>query len=313
MAHRTPSIILFAAALLVSACSGDDNRRNRGDSAPLHDTADGLCGYMDAALIYVPPGSFTMGSPSDQPGHQEDEMQHQVTLTHGFCIGQHEVTGDFFYRYAGYSPSFNAKCGGFCPVEGVSWHEAAWFTNALSEALGLEVCYQCDSGGETAYCTRRGSPYECKGFRLPTEAEWEYAARGGETSSYPNGGSLIAGDEDSCEGSLVLDNGARLDDVSWYCGNSQDSTSQVAQKVANPLYLYDVVGNVSEWVHDWYAHSYGGDAVDPWGPTNGSWKILRGGSYSSRPDEVRLSGRGSVSPSYGTGRHGFRFVRTWER
>jgi formylglycine-generating enzyme required for sulfatase activity len=311
MTHRATCALLLAA--LLTACTGGNDGPKNHDSTPLEDSGEGLCGYMDVALIYVPPGSFNMGSPADQAGHQEDEQEHQVTLTHGFCIAQHEVTQSIFYRYAGYEPSTHTDCGGFCPVESISWHEAAWFTNALSEAHGLERCYDCDSGGETAYCTRRGSPYECKGFRLPTEAEWEYAARGGETATYPNGGTLEAGDEDNCAGELVLDNGSRLDDVAWYCGNSTDSAHQVAQHVPNPLYLYDTVGNISEWTHDWYGNSYGGDAVNPWGPTNGSWKVLRGGSYSSHPDEVRLSGRGPVSPDHGTERHGIRFVRTWDR
>ncbi len=310
MANSPHALLLFATALVL-ACNGDRDDPVQDSEVPA-DTGNARCGYLDIALVYVPPGTFQMGSPSVQPGHQEDEPLHQVTLTHGFCISQHEVTQDTYEDYIGYNPSEHDDCGGFCPVDGITWHQAAWFTNKLSDAQGLERCYDCGGSDSDASCTSRGSPYECKGFRLPTEAEWEYAARGGESASYPNGGTLVAGDEDNCDGSLVLDNGSRLDDVAWYCGNGEGTTHQVAQLVHNPLYLYDVVGNVSEWTHDWYQPTFSAEEVDPWGPTNGSWRVLRGGAYALEPIDVRLSGRGAVSPSHANERMGIRFVRTWD-
>jgi formylglycine-generating enzyme required for sulfatase activity len=209
------------------------------DSESPEDTGGGVCGVLDIALVYVPPGAFDMGSPPDETGRKEDEQMHRVTLTHGFCMTQHEVTQDSFQEYARFNPAVNETCGGYCPAENVSWHTAAWFANVVSDARGLERCYECSGEGTSADCATRGSPYECQGFRLPTEAEWEYAARAGESAAFPNGGNLVAGDEDNCDGSLQLDNGARLDTVGWYCGNAEDSTHAVAQLVRNALYLYE--------------------------------------------------------------------------
>ncbi|MFH1466328.1 MAG: formylglycine-generating enzyme family protein [Pseudomonadota bacterium] len=313
MGERFIGLFLLAVpAVALTAC---DPKVDAGpeDSEATEDTGEGVCGVLDMALVYVPPGTFDMGSPSDEAGREEDEQLHRVTLTHGFCITQHEVTQDSFEEYAGFNPSMNAECGGFCPVEEVSWHTAAWFATRVSAARGLESCYDCTSGADGFDCLTRGNPYECDGFRLPTEAEWEYAARAGETSAFPNGANLVAGDENDCDGDLVLDNGARLDNVGWYCGNSEGVVHPVAQLVHNGLLLYDMSGNVSEWVHDWYFESYRGDAVDPYGPSNGSWRILRGGAYDGPPCEQRVAGRGPVSPTHANGYHGIRLVRSWER
>ena len=283
------------------------------DTAPPDDTDTALCGHLDIAMIYVPPGSFTMGTPPEEPGRDEDEEQHGVTLTHGFCISQHEIMQDSWARYTGTHINTHNDCGGECPADTISWHQAAWGTNQISNALGLERCYDCSSQGSSAFCETKGSPYNCEGFRLPTEAEWEYAARAGEVSAYPNGGTLEDGDQDSCDGGLVLDNGGRLDDVAWYCGNAGGSTHPVAQTISNPLFLYDVVGNIAEWVHDWYTESYGGSAVDPFGPSTGSWRVIRGGAYDSDPAAIRLGSRAWGTPHDVSERAGLRVVRTWDR
>jgi len=310
--HDLRCFLLTVPMALLTACQADSHAPPEDSEGP-GDTGGGVCGVLDMALVYVPPGAFDMGSPQDEAGRKEDEQRHRVTLTHGFCMTQHEVTQDSYQQYTHSNPSENLACGGFCPVDNINWHMAAWFANAVSDSRELDRCYECTGDWTSAACTTRGSPYECQGFRLPTEAEWEYAARAGESSAFPNGGNLVAGDEDNCAGSLLLDNGAQMDTVGWYCGNARDNTHPVAQLVHNALYLYDMSGNVSEWVHDWYFESYRGDAVDPYGPSNGSWRILRGGAYDGSPSTLRSAGRGSVSPTHANGKHGIRLVRTWDR
>lgn len=304
-------ITLLLACAPPAADTGDEPVvRRPQDTASVEES---ICGYVDISMQYVAPGTFLMGAAPGSAGQDEDEVQHQVTLTRGYCISQHEITQTNFEQYAGYNPSTFRDCGGFCPVESVSWHTAAWFTNRMSAAWDLETCYDCEGSGESAICQTRGSIQTCDGFRLPLEAEWEYAARAGETSTYGNGGSLVAGDEDNCDGELLLDSGARLDDMGWYCGNSGDTTQPVARLVPNALYLYDMSGNVAEWVNDWYSETYGyGETIDPWGPGNGSWRVVRGGSFAAEPEGVRVSGRGHVEPFQAFETGGFRVVRTWD-
>ena len=280
-----------------------------------------LSGY-----VTLPAGVFTMGSPPGEVGRSSNETQHQVTLTGAFEIGVTEVTQGQFAGVTGWDPPASYGCYG-CgtdyPVYYVSWFDCAAFANEVSLDAGLVPCYdlanvQCEDGTSvgTSYlgclnATQGGidaadvsfgggaaTPYECEGYRLPTEAEWEYAARsaGVVADSYPAGGNLLAGDESDCNGNLQLDDGSYLDDQAWYCGNQSGQSEPVGGLLSNPVGLYDMSGNLWEWNHDWYQSSYGGDVTDPWGPSTGSYRVGRGGYWDNAPGDARVARRGYGSP-----------------
>jgi serine/threonine-protein kinase PpkA len=204
--------------------------------------------------VWIPPGTFMMGcSPGDSECYDEEKPAHQVTITRGFWIGQTPVTVGAYKRFAGatgrqmpVAPSFNnGWTNENMPIVAVTWDDAQ------------------------GYCGWIGG-------RLPTEAEWEYAARGGSTEARYGA----------------------LDEVAWYGNNSGGQAHDVAQKRANGFGLYDTLGNVWQWVNDWYdGHYYqGGPSQDPQGPTNGQSRVLRGGSWVNNPSDVRASNRDWYNP-----------------
>ncbi len=260
-------------------------------------------------MAYVCDGTFTMGSPAEEVGSGTDEDQHEVTLTSAFFIGVYEVTQGDFYSLLLYLPSSSSGCPD-CPVESLSWHEAAVYTNAMSHEAGLDPCYECSDFGSSSTCAPKGSPYACEGYRLPTEAEWERAARADTSSAFSNGGDLMDGDNSNCGGGLALENDTLLDDIAVYCGNDAGRSEEVGARDENPWGLYDLHGNVWEWCHDWYEEQAGAEE-DPSGPASGSQRVRRGGSWSSYPQSLRSAERGSVEPSTTVDTLGFRVARTW--
>jgi formylglycine-generating enzyme required for sulfatase activity len=180
------------------------------------------------------------------------------------------------------------------PVAGVDWYDAVKYCNWLSEKEGLTPCY--DVKGRLSQCD-----FSADGYRLPTEAEWEYAARGGQRSQ----GYIYAGSDN-------------VDDVGWYEGNSGKQTYPVGQKQPNELGLYDMSGNMWEWCWDWYGEDYyaSSPASDPTGPSSGTGphisdaeRARRGGSYRENSDCLRVARRSADGASY-PGDNGFRLVRT---
>jgi formylglycine-generating enzyme required for sulfatase activity len=253
---------------------------------------------------FIPSGSFLMGSPEGELGRANSERQHEVTLTRGFVIQTTEVTQSQFADLMGYNNSQFAGCDD-CPVDRVTWHEAAAYSNALSGLEDLPLCYECDDGLEDAVrCTSSlvySSPYDCPGYRLPTEAEWEYAARAGEIAATYYGNL----DVEDCSLSEVLN------PIAWYCGNSEDTTHAVRRLAANAWGLYDMLGNVKEWCHDLFVLDLGSNAVtDPVNAEVGSVRSVRGGSWASSAQSVRAASRPMRYSADRVDAHGIRPVRT---
>jgi formylglycine-generating enzyme required for sulfatase activity len=250
-----------------------------------------LEGPFGVPFIAVAPGTFTMGSDTP-PAHGP---AHEVTLTHAFWLGVTEVTQAqwrqafaFDGNLGSATPSANGGCDD-CPVESVSGYGFRALANAASRQAGLPECYaEWPDRLVEAYM---GDPYACPGYRLPTEAEWEYVTG--------VGGSEFAGARDASQ-------------TCWSMYNAS-STSPVATLDPNPLGFYDLCGNVEEMMHDWYADGPypTGPVVDPFGPVDPNtylWVVVRGGSWGT--NVIGLYARSAISVSSGTNRLGVRLART---
>jgi len=294
---------------------------------------DPVCPFPVSGYLPIVAGTFTMGSAFDLVGHNPDELQREVTLTTDFHAGETEVTQGPFETLMGWHPGDCLYgCGDDYPVHNVNWYEALAFANEMSTDTGRDACFVlanvvCVDGSSVGLdymdcmnASQQGiaeadvslngvtTPYECEGFRLPMEAEWEYMARAGETAAYPNGGSLFPGDTTNCFGNLLLDNGTYLDDIAWYCGNEIGRTREVGGLLPNNWGLYDVSGNVWEWVWDWHEDWTDADVIDPTGPGTGNGKVVRGGSWYFDPQYARVSFRTDFNPFERSYNQGFRLV-----
>ena len=232
-------------------------------------------------VVEIKSGSFTMGSPEEEENRGDDEVQHEVELTRDFLMMKYQVTQVLWESVMGENPS--SFRGASRPVETVNWFDCIDFANLLSEREGLEKVYE-RNGDEVKM------NLEANGYRLPTEAEWEYAARGGENYIYSGSNNV--------------------DEVAWYSENSGSETHPVGQKKANGYGLYDMSGNVWEWVWDWYGEYPSGSQTDPLGSPSGSRRVLRGGYWDYDPLSVRVSYRSSGVPAYRINRSGFRLGRS---
>jgi formylglycine-generating enzyme required for sulfatase activity len=234
-------------------------------------------------MIFCPPGTFNMGSPTSETGRDGDETQHPVTLTHGFYLGKYEVTqAQYETVMTGNSEGLNAKPSQWPnnnarPVEKVSWNDVQVFLSRLND---ME---------ETAGRLPTGWKYV-----LPTEAQWEYACRAGTTTAYSWGNDI-----NSSRANYNWDGGGTT-------GNDFKQTRDVGKYAANPWGFFDMQGNVWEWVSDWKANYLIGAQTDPEGPASGSLRVLRGGSWGNDGTRLRSAKRTDDTPSNRSHYLGFR-------
>ncbi len=253
---------------------------------------------MQAKMVLVEKGSFTMGDTWGD-GLYHEKPTHKGTFTYDFYMGKYEVTFseyDAFCEATGRSKPADSGWGrGQRPVINVSWNYAIAYCNWLSEKEKLPKAY--DSNGNLLDKDGRVTtdPSKVIGYRLPTEAEWEYAARGGNNSNgYKYSGSDNVGE------------------VAWYDSNSGDKTQEVGKKSPNELGIYDMSGNVWEWCSDWYNSGYYSKSptTNPYNSTAGSSRVIRGGSLGNNATNVRVVNRLSSSSTYTNYNLGFRICRT---
>jgi formylglycine-generating enzyme required for sulfatase activity len=261
----------------------DENCDGRVASPPVF-TIDEL----GMTFVRIPAGTFMMGSPATELGRDEDEIQHEVTLTQAFYMQTTEVTQGQWQALMGQNPSSFQNCGDDCPVEHVSWGDIQEFVTRLNAQ------------------TTEGYTY-----RLPTEAEWEYAARAGSNTAF-------------CEGDITepYGNDPILNTLGWYgensdagyagCDENDDGRcigpQPVGGKIANEWGLFDMHGNVWEWCSDWYGEYPSGSVTDPLGPSSGDSRVLRGGSWYGTAAGCRSANRGRGLPGSRNNFNGFRLA-----
>jgi formylglycine-generating enzyme required for sulfatase activity len=259
--------------------------------------------------VEIKPGKFRMELPLGVFGRKDAEHLHIIQITIPFYIKQTEVTQQEYLSLMGYNPSAMTRmgdeplrsvleCGSKCPVVRLTWDEAVAFCNALSRKTGFEECYKCLGNHMLTACELKEKfkrPQSCKGFRLPTEAEWEYAARAGRRTDYSP---------------------KELREVAWYKGNSGGRLHPVAKKKPNRWNIYDMLGNVHEWCHDYSIRpetipmKVEDTLIDPTGPSEGKEREIRGGSYEVEGRYITLSSGASSRPFHVYDGVGFRPVRS---
>lgn len=249
MKHLTITALVITA-LLLNSC-GEDQQTQQPDTAP------------SIAMITIPAGTFAMGTWY----HDGDERPvRNVTISRSFLISKYEVTQHLWKKVMGDNPSY--FLGDSLPVENINWFHAITFCNKLSQKVGLTPVYTIVNDTTILWNN------QADGYRLPTEAEWEYACRAGTTTEFYTG---------PFSNSLI---DSALDKAGWYCGNAQNKTHPVGKKIPNNFGLYDMHGNVWEWVWDWFAYYTPNDTTD-WVVSQRQpiyqepyyKKMQRGGSY----------------------------------
>lgn len=254
--------LVLCGLAVAGACGGNTAPATAPGNAPVTKPLE--AGFSEEQFSRIPAGSFQMGTASG--GFAEERPVHSVTLS-AFRMQKTEVTQGQWRAVMGTSPSVFSACGDSCPVEGVSYLEAQAFIDRLNGVV--------DRG---------------KGYRLPTEAEWEYAARGGTTGDF----------------NVV---NTAIEALGWINTNAQGTTHPSAQKLPNAWGLYDMHGNVWEWVSDWSGEYPSADQTNPSGPATGTEHVLRSGSWLTGALNARSAVRSRTAPTSRAVYIGFRLAR----
>jgi sulfatase modifying factor 1 len=250
--------LLLLSMIMMSGCASIDNSSKKKTSS---------AAATDIEMVLVKGGCFQMGD-TFGTGRNDEQPAHGVCVD-DFSIGRYEVTQAQWLAVMKENPAANTACGLDCPVENVSWNEVQVFIKRLNGITG-------------------------KNYRLPYEAEWEYAARSGGKSE------LWAGTSDE----------EKLGEYAWFVDNSEEKTHPVGEKKPNGLGIYDMTGNVWEWcqdLHDAYYYKKS-PAKNPQGPSNGQTRVIRSGSWGSKSWELRATARGRIFPKNKNSGLGFRLV-----
>jgi formylglycine-generating enzyme required for sulfatase activity len=286
---RINILITFAFILFLTVASSQTMQvqTNSGNkSYNIDDVQSITFGKSSSAnieMVEIPAGTFLMGNDSIA----NSSPVHTVNISRTFYMGKYEVTQKQYTDVMGPPNPSYFKSKDDNPVEQVNWFEAIQFCNELSKREGFEQCYTFD-GGTTWHCN-----FNKKGYRLPTEAEWEYACRAGTSTVYYSGNTET-----------------QLSSIAWYENNSSYIPHPVGQKTANKFGLYDMSGNVWEWCWDMYSEYQAGTFDDPTGGTSSTYNMLRGGSWYNYAESCGSAFRYLYVPSYRFWSVGFRVVRT---
>jgi formylglycine-generating enzyme required for sulfatase activity len=291
---------------------------------------------MEYAMELIEAGTFLMGSPAEEEGRYDDETQHRVTLTKSFYMGKYVVTQAQYTAvmgsYPNTAPNAESGRGANHPMYNVSWYDALVFCNTLSIQEHLTPAYtikgstnpddwgtvpteNSDAAWDAVVCD-----WNADGYRLPTEAEWEYACRAGTTTAYNTGSDAITDNTgwywDNSRGKTTRSSSGIIFEGQWhhFSVNSGRKTHAVGKKPANALGLYDMHGNICEWCWDWYDEYADGDQTDPKGAStrNGvpqTDRVIRGGSWFNNGEDLRSACRNELEP-HCHGSFGFRLVRS---
>ena len=241
-------MLALSIMMFIISCSDDSN------SVQADKTVKGT-------LVLIPAGPFSLGNTGSYEGEYDEKPPVTIIISKPFYISKYEITQQQYKAVMGNNPS--EFKGDDLPVEQVSWYDALNFCNALSQSEGLTPCYTING-------TKVTSDFEANGYRLPTEAEWEYAAKAGTKTDFYSGKLTYSGNS-------PID--PNLDKIAWYSANSSNTTHPVGQKTPNAFGLYDMSGNVWEWCWDRYAEYPSKETKDYQGPEIGTYRVYRGGGW----------------------------------
>ena len=268
--------IIFLILIIITGCAKNikNNSKNKPDNVSVNDELNytpqennpdcvppgKFTNQLGMEFVFIPNGSFMMGTSDNQSYKEPNESYHKVVFTKGFYMQTKEVSQGQWVRLMGKNPSFFKQCGNSCPVENVTWEETGEFIKRLNELEQTNL------------------------YRLPTESEWEYVCKTGNTYSYEKScgeKECEQTDEDGFEKCDTCGLAKDLDNISWYFRNSRNLTHPSGMKSPNKYGIYDMIGNVWEWCYDWHAE-YPMEKVttDPMGPEYGDTKIRRGGAWN---------------------------------